>query len=232
MAGGKDEVADVECFGVVGKRLWSVGLHRCAIYLAGYIADQIDLDHRVLDQQPCGADRGTRRGCREIFFPHFVESVEFGEVLEKHLCLDDVIQRRARRFERLSQVVEHIARSFLDVRAIEREVRIRPSFYRDSGFEVSGKLAGGKYQAADLECLGVGGEWLWDVGFDCGALDVTRYITDQIDLDHRVFDQQSRSPNRGARRGRREIFLPHLIEGVELLEILEEHLRLHDVIQG
>src|SRR5215471_6150811 len=54
---------------------------------------------------------------------------------------------------------------------------------------------------------------------------------DQIDLDAAAVDQQSRSSNRGARGRRPEELLPDLVEGEEVVEVGEEHLRLHHLIE-
>src|SRR5262249_42388152 len=54
---------------------------------------------------------------------------------------------------------------------------------------------------------------------------------DKIDLGGAAVDQQSKSSNRGARGGRPEDLLPDLVEGEEVVEVGEEHLRLHHPIE-
>src|SRR5262249_16708904 len=54
---------------------------------------------------------------------------------------------------------------------------------------------------------------------------------DQVDLDQRVFDQQASRTDRRARWRDPEIFLPHLVEAVEVIEIGEKDLRLDDLIE-
>src|SRR5262249_20301255 len=54
---------------------------------------------------------------------------------------------------------------------------------------------------------------------------------DQVDLDQRVFDQQASRTDRRARWRDPEIFLPHLVKPVEVVEISEEDLRLDYLIE-
>jgi hypothetical protein len=93
LAGGEHEVADPERFVVMGERPRCARLDRCLLNAAaGHEPDQVDLDQRVLHQQPGGADGGARRRNGEIFLPHLVEGVEIVQVGEKHLRLDDVVE--------------------------------------------------------------------------------------------------------------------------------------------
>ena len=63
------------------------------------------------------------------------------------------------------------------------------------------------------------------------ARPVARHVTDEVDLDQRVLDQQSRAADGGARRRHLEIAFPHRIEAVEIVEVGEEDLRLDRVVE-
>src|SRR5260370_13572757 len=54
---------------------------------------------------------------------------------------------------------------------------------------------------------------------------------DKVDLDQRVFDQETSRTDRRARGRELEILLPHLIEAVEILEVSKEDLRLENIIE-
>src|SRR5215470_1837741 len=54
---------------------------------------------------------------------------------------------------------------------------------------------------------------------------------DQIDLDQRILDQQAGRTDGRARWRDFEIFLPHLVEAVEVVEIGEKDLRLDDLVE-
>jgi len=70
--------------------------------------------------------------------------VEVVEVGEKHLRLGHVIERRARRLEGLFQILQHVRRLQLDIRAIEGKAVPLARFRRHAGLEVAGKLARAK----------------------------------------------------------------------------------------
>src|SRR5262245_12763356 len=79
------------------------------------LCDEIDLDQGILDEQTGTADGRARRRRGEVALPHRVEAVEVGEVGEKDLRLDDPLQRRAGRLERLLQIAEDVLGLSLDV---------------------------------------------------------------------------------------------------------------------
>ena len=123
-----------------------------------HVADEVDLDQRVLDQQSGAADGGARRRHLEVAFPHRIEAVEVVEVGEKDLRLDHVIERGAGRLEGLFQVFENVGRLQLDVRAVVRKVLLLARLRRHPGLEVAGELAGGEHEIAGDECLVIVGE--------------------------------------------------------------------------
>ena len=53
----------------------------------------------------------------------------------------------------------------------------------------------------------------------------------QIDLDPRILDQKARRADCCARGWDLEIFLPHLVEAVEAVEIGKKDLRLDDLVE-
>ena len=55
--------------------------------------------------------------------------------------------------------------------------------------------------------------------------------SDQVDLDQRIRNQQSRAADGGARRRLLEVALPHRVEAVEVVEVGEKHLRLDHLVQ-
>src|SRR5262249_19352725 len=78
---GEDETADLEGFRIVCKRLRCVRLDRLlGGSFAGYAADQVDLDQRVLDQEASRTDRRARGREFEILLPHLIEAVEIVEI--------------------------------------------------------------------------------------------------------------------------------------------------------
>src|ERR1700728_1032470 len=111
------------------------GLDQLAAELAWHITDQVDLDLRVLDQQACS---GNRRACGrslEILLPHFIEGVEVAEILQEHLGLDDVIERAPSGLEGAREILHDVMRAFLDIRSIERKVRVLLGFGGNTGLE-------------------------------------------------------------------------------------------------
>ena len=54
---------------------------------------------------------------------------------------------------------------------------------------------------------------------------------DEIDGDAAALDQQAGDTHGGAGRRIGEKFLPDLVEGVKVVEVRQEHLRLDDVVQ-
>ena len=59
----------------------------------------------------------------------------------------------------------------------------------------------------------------------------TGHEADEVDLDQRVLDQQAGRADGGARRRHGEIFLPDLVEGIEVPQVGEEDLRLDDILE-
>src|SRR5215471_10792504 len=59
----------------------------------------------------------------------------------------------------------------------------------------------------------------------------SRHGRDEVDLDQRVLHEQRGGAHRRPRWRRREELLPDLIESVEVSEIRQEHLRLHDLLE-
>ena len=93
----------------------------CLSPLPRHIADEIDLDQRILHQQSGAADGGARRRHLEVALPHRVEAMEVVEVGEEDLRLHHVVERGARCLEGLFQVFEDVGGLQLDVGAVERK---------------------------------------------------------------------------------------------------------------
>ncbi len=148
----------------------------------------------------------------------------------EHLGFDHTIQRRAGRHERPRQVLEDVARLALDVRPIERKRRIEARLARDAGLEIAGELAGGKDEIAGDDRLGVVRQRARALGSHHASRG-PRHRGGQVDLDQAAGNQQAAGADRRPRRRRREEFTPHLVESVEVREVGEKYLRLHDVIQ-
>src|SRR5262249_30549380 len=193
-------------------------------------ADQIDFDQRIRHQQSGAADGGARRRLLEVALPHRIEAMEVVEVGEKHLRLGDLIERRAGGLEGLFQVVEDVCRLQLDIRAVERKAFLLARLRRNAGSIVARDLTGREYVAADLKSLAVVRERtrsprLDDLVLKPGA------VADKVDLHQRIFDQQASAANGRARRRDLEVPLPYAVEGVEVVEIRQKHLRLGHVLE-
>src|SRR5436190_8288969 len=118
-------------------------------------ADEIDLDQRIRHQQARAADRGARRRLLEVAFPHRVEAMEVLEVGEKHLRLDHLIERGARRLEGLFQIVEDVCGLQFNIRAVERKALLLSRLRRHAGAIIARDLTGGENMAAEGEALAV-----------------------------------------------------------------------------
>src|SRR5690242_13439619 len=55
--------------------------------------------------------------------------------------------------------------------------------------------------------------------------------TDEVDFDTAALDEEARGADCRARRRRREEFLPDFVEGVEVVQIGQEHLRLDHAVE-
>jgi hypothetical protein len=126
--------------------------------LPRHVTDEVDLDQRVLDQEAGGADGGARRRQLEVALPNRIEAVKIGEIGEKDLRLDHVIERGAGGFEGLFQVFEHIGRLQLDIRPVVRKARMPARLRGNSILEVARELACGEDKIADDEGLAIIGE--------------------------------------------------------------------------
>src|ERR1700733_403555 len=166
LPGRKYQSADRERFGIMRDRPRIFGLDQLAFELARYIADQIDFDLRVLDQQARRSDGCARRRDLEIFLPHLVEGMKVTQVFQEHLRLDDVIERTSRSLEGPREVLHDVMRPPLDVRAIERKVRVLLGFKGNSGLEIGRQLARSEDQSADVEGFGVDRKRLRIIRFD------------------------------------------------------------------
>src|SRR5262249_51129963 len=156
--------------------------------------------------------------------------MEVVEVGEKHLRLNDLIERGAGGLEGLFQVVEDVCRLQLDIRAVERKAFLLARLRRNAGSIVARDLTGREYVAAQRKSLAVvrertGSRRLDDIVLKPGA------VADKVDLHQRVFDQQARAADGGARRRHFEIPLPYAVEAVKVVEVREKHLRLGHVIE-
>src|ERR1041384_8327896 len=87
---------------------------------------EVDLDAAARNQQAAYLHRGARRRRPKELFPHLIELVEVVEVGKKHLRLHRVLKVAARGLEDAAQVVQHVARLFLDVGAVLRNGRTLP----------------------------------------------------------------------------------------------------------
>src|SRR5262249_14369978 len=117
LTGGEYEIANDERLAVIGERARngrSDDLVREP--LARHVGDEIDLDQRIGDQQSGAADGGARRRHLKVALPQRIEAVEVGEISEKDLRLDHVIERGAGGLEGLLQIFEDVRRLQLDVR--------------------------------------------------------------------------------------------------------------------
>ena len=130
-------------------------LDQLAFELSRHIADEIDFDLRILDQQACRPNGRTRGRDLEIFLPHLVEGMEVAQVLQKHLRLDNMIERTSRGLEGAREILHDVMRALLDVRAVERKVRVFLGLSRNAGLEIGRQLAGREDQAANVKGLGV-----------------------------------------------------------------------------
>src|SRR4051812_16530612 len=104
LSGGKHMIAERERLAVM--REWPRGGGLYDLLLkpgTRHVADKVDLDQRILDQQARAADGGARRRHLEVSFPHRIKAVEIVEVGEKHLRLDRVVERGTGRFESFFQ---------------------------------------------------------------------------------------------------------------------------------
>jgi hypothetical protein len=54
---------------------------------------------------------------------------------------------------------------------------------------------------------------------------------DQVDFDQRILDEQAGRTDGGSRRRDLELFLPNLVEAVEVVEVGEEDLRLEHAVE-
>ena len=54
---------------------------------------------------------------------------------------------------------------------------------------------------------------------------------DQVDLDQRVLDEQAGGADRRSCGWHLEIFLPHLVESKEVVEVGEKYPRLEDIVE-
>ena len=158
--------------------------------------------------------------------------MEVGEVGEKHLRLDHVIERGAGGLEGLFQVFEDVRRLQLDVRAVERKARLLARLRRHAGSIIAGDLTSCEHVAAQGEALAVVGERTGSCRLDHLVLETTaRPVTDEVDFHERVFHQQSRAADGGTRRRHLEVALPHRVEAVKVTEVGEKDLRLDHVIE-
>ena len=82
---------------------------------AGYAANQVDLDQRVLDQEAGRTDRRARRRDLEILLPHLIEAVEILEIGEEDLRLENIVERAASRLESRFEVFQDVARLQFDI---------------------------------------------------------------------------------------------------------------------
>jgi len=71
----------------------------------------------------------------------------------ENLRLHHAVQRCARALERPRQILEHVPRLTLDVRAVVRKGRIPARLSRHARLEVTGELARGKDEIADHDSL-------------------------------------------------------------------------------
>ena len=93
-----------------------------------------------------------------------------------------------------------------------------PSFRRNAGFKIAGELARGEDESADLEGFRIVCKRLRCVRLDrLLAGSFAGHAADKVDLDQRVFDQETSRTDRRARGRELEILLPHLIEAVEIV---------------
>src|SRR5262249_60371199 len=81
--------------------------------------------------------------------------MEVVEVGEKHLRLNDLIERGAGGLEGLFQVVEDVCRLQLDIRAEERKAFLLARLRRSAGSIVARDLTGREYVAAQHNALAI-----------------------------------------------------------------------------
>ena len=83
-----------------------------------------------------------------MLLPNLVEAVEVIEICEKDLSFDHAVERRAGGLKGLRHVFEDVVRLQLDVRPVERKVRMLARFRRHPCLEIASKLASCKNEIA------------------------------------------------------------------------------------
>src|ERR1700704_84413 len=93
LPGRKDEIAHSDRLRVIRQRLRVVRRDDGMLAVgARHIADQIDLDQRIFDQEARGSDGRSRRWYLEIFAPDLIELSEVVQIGQEHLRLDDRVE--------------------------------------------------------------------------------------------------------------------------------------------
>src|SRR6266850_3457749 len=194
--------------------------------------NRVDLNQATGQEQGRAADLdgGARRRQREKTLPDLVELVEQIQVGQEDLRFHDTIQRRAGLLQQARQVRQDDLGLTGDIGAEERAVRVDPRLAGQPILEVGSELARGKNQR-----LGDDGDVaLRERLGQIGGADATRIYAaagrerDQVNLDATARHPQAGDRYDGQRRQVRKTLAPDLEEAVELGEIGEEHLALHD----
>jgi hypothetical protein len=156
---------------------------------------------------------------------------EVVQVGEEHLRLHHVLEAAAGGVEHALQVVEDVARLLLDVGPVVGERRILPRLGRHAGLVIGGDLAGGIERVAREHALAIV-RHRRRRGFPGDHFPSDSWLdSPQIDLDLAAGHEQATHLHGGARRRRGEKLLPDLVEMMEVVEVEEKDLGLHDVLQ-
>src|SRR3954469_23686069 len=124
LPGGVKRVAANDALTVMGHRRWRFRAGHPVAPDGRAHAPKIDLHLAAGHEQRAYLDRGARRRRGKELFPHLVEVVEVVEIGKEDLRLHHVLELAAGRLEHTAQVIEDVARLFLDRGAVIRERRI------------------------------------------------------------------------------------------------------------
>ena len=163
---------------------------------------------------------------------NLVHGSKIVKVREEDLRLHHLIKAAAGGFQRSGKILQDVRRLQLDVRSVEREVRMLARFGRHAVLVVGRDLARGEDRVAENVRLRIIGDRLRPGGsHDLVDEARARHVGDEIDLDQRILDEKPGRADGRARQRHLEIAPPHLVESSEVVEVSEEHLRLHHMIK-